>query len=97
MSLYILLEVIIDNYNIYIIMGYYVDIIKNKVIEILYREVSYLIICILNFRELTSKDPRSELGYKLTVQVDQHDPARPLAVVHIPSLGNKVKITNNSK
>lgn len=43
------------------------------------------------FRELTSKDPRSELGYKLTIQVDQHDPARPLAVVHIPSLGNKVK------
>ncbi|RLU24369.1 hypothetical protein DMN91_002457 [Ooceraea biroi] len=41
------------------------------------------------WRELTSKDPRSELGYKLTIQVDQHDPARPLAVVHIPSLGNK--------
>ncbi|XP_032682223.1 mediator of RNA polymerase II transcription subunit 14 isoform X1 [Odontomachus brunneus] len=41
------------------------------------------------WRELTSKDPRSELGYKLTVQVDQHDPARPLAVVHIPSLGSK--------
>ncbi|XP_012256588.1 mediator of RNA polymerase II transcription subunit 14 isoform X2 [Athalia rosae] len=42
------------------------------------------------WRELTSKDPRSELGYRLTVQVDQHDPARPLAVVHIPSLGSKV-------
>ncbi|CAL1677681.1 unnamed protein product [Lasius platythorax] len=41
------------------------------------------------WRELTSKDPRSELGYKLTIQVDQHDPARPLAVVHIPSLGSK--------
>ncbi|XP_012271319.1 mediator of RNA polymerase II transcription subunit 14 isoform X2 [Orussus abietinus] len=41
------------------------------------------------WRELTSKDPRSELGYKLTVQVDQHDPARPLAVVHVPSLGSK--------
>ncbi|XP_020281468.1 mediator of RNA polymerase II transcription subunit 14 isoform X2 [Pseudomyrmex gracilis] len=41
------------------------------------------------WRELTSKDPRSELGYRLTVQVDQHDPARPLAVVHVPSLGNK--------
>ncbi|KYN27989.1 Mediator of RNA polymerase II transcription subunit 14 [Trachymyrmex cornetzi] len=39
--------------------------------------------------ELTRKDPRSELGYRLTVQVDQHDPARPLAVVHIPSLGSK--------
>ncbi|XP_025987694.2 mediator of RNA polymerase II transcription subunit 14 isoform X1 [Solenopsis invicta] len=41
------------------------------------------------WRELTSKDPRSELGYRLTIQVDQHDPARPLAVVHIPSLGSK--------
>lgn len=46
----------------------------------------------LNFflRELTSKDPRSELGYRMTIQVDQHDPARPLAVVHVPSLGSKV-------
>ncbi|XP_050305905.1 mediator of RNA polymerase II transcription subunit 14 [Anthonomus grandis grandis] len=35
------------------------------------------------------RDLRSELGYKLTVQVDQHDPARPLIVVHVPSLGNK--------
>lgn len=42
------------------------------------------------FRELTSKDPRSELGYRLTVQVDNHDPARPLSVNHVPSLGNKV-------
>lgn len=50
----------------------------------------YIHICDF-FRELTSKDPRSELGYRLTVQVDQHDPARPLAVVHIPSLGSKVK------
>lgn len=41
------------------------------------------------WRELTCRDPRSELGYKLTVQVDTHDPARPLAVVHVPSLGNK--------
>lgn len=41
-------------------------------------------------RELTCKDPRSELGYRLTVQVDTHDPARPLTVVHVPSLGNKV-------
>ena len=41
------------------------------------------------WRELTNKDPRSELGYKLTVQVDQHDPARPLAIVHVPSLGSK--------
>ncbi|KAI4459735.1 mediator complex subunit [Holotrichia oblita] len=49
------------------------------------------------WRELTGKskdqtsksDPRSELGYRLIVQVDPHDPARPLAVLHIPSLGNK--------
>ncbi|CAH0553803.1 unnamed protein product [Brassicogethes aeneus] len=40
-------------------------------------------------KELASKDMRSELGYRLTVQVDQHEPARQLAVVHIPSLGNK--------
>lgn len=40
-------------------------------------------------KDSTSKDPRSELGYRLTVQVDPHDPARPLAVMHIPSLGNK--------
>ena len=49
------------------------------------------------WRELTSKgkesankDLRSELGYRLTIQVDTHDPARPLAVLHVPSLGNKV-------
>ncbi|KAG8316635.1 Mediator of RNA polymerase II transcription subunit 14 [Homalodisca vitripennis] len=42
------------------------------------------------WRELTSKDPRSELGYRLTVLVDTHDPARPLSVVHVPTLGNKV-------
>ncbi|KAL1123440.1 hypothetical protein AAG570_002520 [Ranatra chinensis] len=41
------------------------------------------------WRELTWKDPRSELGYKLTVLVDSHDPARPLSVVHIPTLGPK--------
>ncbi|XP_026466667.1 mediator of RNA polymerase II transcription subunit 14 isoform X2 [Ctenocephalides felis] len=41
------------------------------------------------WRELTSKDPRSELGYRLSIQVDSHDPARPLAVVHVPTLGNK--------
>ncbi|XP_073993036.1 mediator complex subunit 14 isoform X1 [Rhodnius prolixus] len=41
------------------------------------------------WRELTSKDPKSEVGYRLTVQVDSHDPARPLAVTHVPALGNK--------
>lgn len=46
------------------------------------------------FRELTSKDPRSELGYRLTVMVDTHDPARPLSVVHVPALGNKVGVSS---
>lgn len=41
------------------------------------------------WRELTSKDPKSELGYKLTVQTDPNDKARPLAVLHLPSIGNK--------
>lgn len=41
------------------------------------------------WRELTTKDPKSELGYKLSIQVDQGDAARPLAVVHVPSLGSK--------
>lgn len=41
------------------------------------------------WRELTSKDPKSELGYKLTVQTDIADPARPLAILHVPSIGNK--------
>lgn len=41
-------------------------------------------------KEQTNRDLRSELGYRLSVQVDIHDPARPLAVVHVPSLGNKV-------
>ncbi|XP_054267906.1 mediator of RNA polymerase II transcription subunit 14-like [Macrosteles quadrilineatus] len=45
------------------------------------------------WRELTSKDPRSELGYRLTVMVDTHDPARPLSVVHVPTLGNKVGLS----
>jgi mediator of RNA polymerase II transcription subunit 14 len=41
------------------------------------------------FRELTSKDPRSEVGYKLVVVVDCVDAARPLSVVHVPALGAK--------
>lgn len=41
------------------------------------------------WRELTSKDPKSELGYRLTVQADPNDNARPLAVFHLPSIGNK--------
>ncbi|KAJ6633734.1 Mediator of RNA polymerase II transcription subunit 14 [Pseudolycoriella hygida] len=41
------------------------------------------------WRELTCKDPKSELGYKLTVQTDPNDKARPLAVLHLPTIGNK--------
>jgi len=41
------------------------------------------------WKELAAKDPKSELGYWLTVQVDQSDPARPLAVIHMPSLPGK--------
>lgn len=40
-------------------------------------------------RELSNKDPRSELGYQLTVQTDPADAARPLAVFHRPSIGSK--------
>lgn len=55
-------------------------------LELFYRELTS------KGKEQASKDLRSELGYRLTVQVDVHDPARPLAVLHIPSLGNKVSI-----
>lgn len=41
------------------------------------------------WRELTSRDTKSELGYRLTVQSDPNEIGRPLAVVHIPSLGAK--------
>lgn len=41
------------------------------------------------WKELASKDPKSELGFRLTIQVDVADPARPLAVVHVPSLPGK--------
>lgn len=41
------------------------------------------------WRELTNKDPKSELGYRLTVQTDPNDTAKPLAVFHLPSIGNK--------
>lgn len=32
---------------------------------------------------------KSDSGYRLTIQVDPHDPARPLTISHLPSLGNK--------
>uniref|UniRef100_T1GS83 Mediator of RNA polymerase II transcription subunit 14 n=1 Tax=Megaselia scalaris TaxID=36166 RepID=T1GS83_MEGSC len=41
------------------------------------------------WRELTTKDPKSELGYKLTIQTDPNDPTRTLSVIHIPSIGQK--------
>lgn len=41
------------------------------------------------WRELTSKDPKSELGYRFTVQTDPNDSARPLTVLHMPSIGAK--------
>lgn len=86
MSFHILLEVRI------IVMYTYVFKKKfNKNLYIYLLTHIYILNIFIYIRELTSKDPRSELGYRLTVQVDQHDPARPLAVVHIPSLGSKVK------
>lgn len=41
------------------------------------------------FRELTNKDPKSEFGYRLTIQTDPNDTARTLAVFHLPSIGIK--------
>ena len=41
------------------------------------------------WRELTAKDPNTEQGHRLSVQVDPHDPAKPLIVIHTPSLTNK--------
>ena len=41
------------------------------------------------WRELTNKDSKAELGYRLTVQSEPNEVGRPLAVVHIPSLGAK--------
>lgn len=39
--------------------------------------------------ELTDKDPKSEIGFKLTIQTDPIDKARALAICHTPSLGIK--------
>lgn len=41
------------------------------------------------WRELTSKDPKSQLGYKLIIQADPNDKARPLCVFHLPTIGHK--------
>lgn len=45
-------------------------------------------------RELTVKDPKSELGYTLTLLVDCSRVDRPLNIVHIPSLGCMVSTCN---
>ncbi|XP_053690334.1 mediator of RNA polymerase II transcription subunit 14 [Sabethes cyaneus] len=41
------------------------------------------------WRELTNKDPKSELGYRLMIQTDQNDTTKQLAILHIPSIGSK--------
>lgn len=41
------------------------------------------------WRELTTRDPKSELGYRLIIQPDLNDTARPLTVSHSPPIGNK--------
>ncbi|XP_055376744.1 mediator of RNA polymerase II transcription subunit 14 [Condylostylus longicornis] len=41
------------------------------------------------WRELSKHDPKSELGYRLTISTDPNETARPLAVIHIPSIGAK--------
>jgi len=38
------------------------------------------------WRELACKDPTQDAGWRLSVQVDPHDSARPLMVVHTPAL-----------
>ena len=40
------------------------------------------------WRDLTTRDPNSELGYRFSVQVDPHDAARPLMVCHVPPLSH---------
>jgi len=41
------------------------------------------------WRELSSRDPAVEQGYRLSVQVDPQDTTKPLIVVHTPSLTSK--------
>ena len=40
----------------------------------------------LIFRELSTLDPKAELGYRVIISVDQADPAQPLGVSHQPPL-----------
>lgn len=44
--------------------------------------------CIIYWRELSTRDANFELGYKLIVQVNQQNSAKPLSVVHSPFLGH---------
>lgn len=37
-------------------------------------------------RELSSHDPRAELGYRLIISVDATDPSQPLGITHQPAL-----------
>lgn len=41
------------------------------------------------WRELTSKERRSELGYRLIIQSDSNGPSKSLTVLHVPSLSFK--------
>lgn len=41
------------------------------------------------WRQLTNRDPASEMGYRLCIQSDTKEVNRPLAVLHTPSLGVK--------
>ncbi|XP_065086369.1 mediator of RNA polymerase II transcription subunit 14 [Ochlerotatus camptorhynchus] len=41
------------------------------------------------WRELTNKDPKSVLGYRLMIQTDLNDSTKQLAILHIPSIGTK--------
>lgn len=41
------------------------------------------------WRVLTQVDPKSELGYKFTIQIDPGDERRPLTVLHSPPIGVK--------
>ena len=39
------------------------------------------------WRELSARDPlHADQGYRLSIQVDPHDPAKPLIVIHTPQL-----------
>jgi mediator of RNA polymerase II transcription subunit 14 len=42
------------------------------------------------WRELSARDPHhADQGYRLSIQVDPHDPAKPLVVIHTPQLTAK--------